>query len=100
MLRDGASRPLSMRLVIIPRHAHRLGDTLVLHRGFQHHAFVKLRDHRALDFLPRRLAPWISIAAMLLQIGAALRDFGISDEDVRGTLLQVYAHAITRSQKS
>ena len=42
--------------MIVARHAHGLRQALVLNRRLQHHAFVELRHHLALDLLPWRLA--------------------------------------------
>src|ERR1051326_4345386 len=80
--------------MIVPGDAHRLCDVLVLHRGFEHHAFGELLDHRALDFLPRCLARRILVAAPLLQGGAALRKLGLRDQDVRRALVEIDTHSV------
>ena len=56
--------------VIVPRRAHGLGEALIIDRRLEHHAFVELGHHVALDLLPRRLALGIGEAAVLLQFGA------------------------------
>src|SRR5271168_5125692 len=80
--------------MIVPRHAHGLRQALIMDRRLQHHALVELRHHLALDLLPWRLALGIVIAAVLGERGAALSEFGVRDQDVRGALLEIDPHPV------
>src|SRR5262245_37291598 len=75
-------------------HAALLRDALVLDRGFEHHAFGELIDEVTLDFLPRRLAVRIGVAAALLQCRAPLGELRSRDQDIGGALVQIDAHAV------
>src|SRR5262249_14367402 len=86
-------------LMIVPRDAHDPGDVLILDCGFEHHAFGELLDHRALDFLPRRLARRIFVAALLLQRGAALRQPCFRDQDISLALVEIDPHAVARFEQ-
>jgi hypothetical protein len=44
-------RIYSADILFVNRHAHRLGEALVLNRRLQHRALVEPRHHRALDLL-------------------------------------------------
>ena len=58
--------------MVVPRDPHRLRQALVLDGGLQHHPFVELRHHLALNLLPWRLALGIGEPAALRERGAAL----------------------------
>ena len=76
------NRFVSMSSMIVPRHAHRLRQALIVHRRLQHHALVELGDHFALDLLPGRLALRDRRSRRLLQRGAARRQLLVGNEDV------------------
>src|SRR5665213_1408481 len=80
-------------LVIVARHEF-LRDALEFNRRLEHHAVGQLIDHAALDFLPRRLARGIFVAAALLQGRLAAGDLGLRHQNVRGALVEVDAHAV------
>src|SRR3989442_5110789 len=69
----------SSESVVVPWHA-RLRDAKVFHGGPEHHALGELLDHVALYLLPRSLARRVFVAALFLQRGAALREFGVRNE--------------------
>src|SRR5208337_271460 len=85
--------------MIVPRHAHGLRQALVVDRGLQHHSFVKLRHHFALDLLPRRLALGIVVTALMGEGSAALVELGVRDKDIGRALVQIDAHAVPRLQE-
>jgi hypothetical protein len=60
--------------VIVPRD-RLLRDALISHRRLKHHTAAELIEHGALDFLPRRLAWRIMIAAILFQRRGTLGQF-------------------------
>ncbi len=80
-------------LVVIPRHRF-LRDPLIFHGWLQDHAAGELIDHAALDFLPRRLARRVMVAAVLLQGRPARRKFIRGNEDIRAAFVEVDAHPI------
>ena len=71
-----------------------LSDALIFHRRFKHHALGQLVDHGALDFLPRRLACRILVAA-LEQCRPPPRQLRFRDQDVGSALAKIYANAIS-----
>lgn len=71
-----------------------LCDALVFYSRLEHHAVRELIDHATLDFLPRRLAWRIAVAASFFQRCAALRNLGIGDHDIGGALVEIDAHAV------
>src|SRR5258708_30483536 len=75
--------------MVVARHAHRLRQALVLNRGLQHHAFVKLRHHLALDLLPWCLALGIGEPAVLSERGATLVQLLVPAHDSGRALLLV-----------
>src|SRR5215468_10077524 len=81
-------------LVTIAWHAALLRDALVFDRRLEHHAFGELIDEVALDFLPRRLAVRIGVAATLLQRRAPLGELRGRDQDIGGALVQIDAYAV------
>src|SRR6266478_2894823 len=85
--------------MIVARRREGLGDALVLHGRFEHHAVGELVHHRALDFLPWRLALGKLEAAAVLQGKPALREFGFRDQDVGRTFVKVDTDTVTRSQQ-
>lgn len=74
--------------MIIPRHTF-FGDALVFDCRFQHHVFVELGHHGALDFLPGGLVIGVFVAALRRQVGAAFFQFLTEDQNVGGTFTQV-----------
>ncbi len=80
--------------MVVARNPHRPCNLLVLDRRLQHHAFGELVDQVALDLLPRRLVLRDGEAAVAFQLGAALRQFLVVDENVRFALVEVDADAI------
>src|SRR5689334_9603671 len=81
--------------VVVARHALALGNLLVFDGGLQHHAVREIIDQPALDLLPWRLVRWILIAAMALQVGAALVVFLLAYQDVGAALGEIDAYAIS-----
>jgi hypothetical protein len=79
--------------VIVPRD-RLLRDALISHRRLKHHAAVELIEHGALDFLPRRLAWRIVIAAILFQRRGTLGQFRRPDQHIGGTFVEIDANAI------
>src|SRR5262245_39879319 len=73
--RWGCAHPAAT-LMVVARHAERLGDLLVFHRILQHAALVELADIGAVDLLPGRLVD----QRRQLQIGAAFGQLFIGDE--------------------
>jgi hypothetical protein len=80
--------------MVVARHTHRLRQTLVLNRWLQHHAFVELRHHLALDLLPWRLALGIGEPAVLGEGCPTLVQLGVRYQNIRRALLQIDAHAV------
>src|SRR5262245_55382493 len=80
--------------VIVARDALGLGDPLVFHRGFQHHAVGEVIDEATLDLLPGRLMAWELVAAVALQVRAARVVLLSGDEDVGRALVEIDAHAV------
>src|SRR4051794_39315146 len=72
----------------------RLGDALVFHRRFEHHALGELIDHAALDFLPWGLAWRIACIAVLGERGTAFRKLLPGDHDVGSAFAQIDADAV------
>src|SRR5262249_50209019 len=58
------------------------------------HAFRKLIDHAALDFLPRRLTRRILKSTALEQSCTTARQFRFGDQDVRAALAKINADAV------
>src|SRR5262245_57345068 len=81
-------------LMTIAWHAALLRDALVFDRRLEHHAFGELIDEVALDFLPRRLAVRIGVAAAFVQRRAPLGEFRGRDQDIGCALVQIDAHAV------
>src|SRR5690606_18699935 len=90
--------PSGPALVIVSRQAARMRDILILDRIFQNRAGFHLADNGALDFLPRRLAFRIFIAARSFQGLAALGQFLIRDENIRRAATEIDAHAVAGLQ--
>src|SRR5215813_7254915 len=88
---DAADRTAS---VVVARNAFGLSDALILDRGLEHHALRQLVHHAALDFLPWRLAFRDLVSALSLERRHALRILVLTDQNVRGTLVEIDAHAI------
>src|SRR3954447_14764735 len=70
------------RLVVVARHAHGLGDPLIFLRPLEDRAGVELPDHRALDFLPRRLRRREGIAARRGQRAPPFLELLVGDQHV------------------
>ena len=85
--------------MIVARQSLRLGDALELDGGLQHHAFVQLADHAALDFLPWRLACRVFIAARRDQVVLALLQFLVVDQDIGRALSQVDTQMIAGASR-
>src|SRR5215208_2221903 len=89
-----------MRLVVIARNALGLGDPLIVNSGLQDHPTIKLVDVGAEYFLPRRLVAGNRIAALVIQLGAALGDFLSRNQHVDLVPIEIDAHAIIRPENS
>src|SRR5262245_10420544 len=76
-----------------------LGHMLILDGGLEHHAFGKLLDQVALDFLPGRLARRVRRAAGLCERVTAPRELRVRDQYVGGTLVEVDAHTVASPQQ-
>src|ERR1700675_1267584 len=85
-------------LMIVAWHEF-LRNALIFYRRLQHHAAAELIDHGALDFLPRRLARRIVIAAVLVERRAARRQFRGRDEDIGAALVEIDAHTVASLQE-
>src|SRR5439155_25016166 len=81
--------------MVIPRHAD-LARDVVIARG-ELHAGPRglLADGRTIELLPRRLVGGIGEAASSLQLGAALLQLIVGDQDVGAALVEVDAHLVT-----
>src|SRR5690606_19330008 len=90
--------PSGSALVVVSRQATRMRDILILDRIFQNRAGFHLADNRTLDFLPRRLAFRIFIAASRFQSLAALSQFLIGNQDIRSAATEIDAHAVAGLQ--
>src|SRR6478672_6486144 len=80
--------------MIIPRHAHLACNVMIaggeLHTG----AGGLLADGRTIELLPRRLVGRIGEAALGLQLGAALLQLLVGDQDVGAALVEVDAYVV------
>src|SRR5271154_3799335 len=85
--------------MIIPGHAHRLRQALVMDCGFEHHALVKLGHHLALDLLPRRLALRILVAPVLSERGPAFVELSVRDQDISRALPEIDAYPVARLEE-
>src|SRR5438067_827409 len=90
---------MTAELVIVARNSAQLRDLLIFHRRLEHHAVGELIDHAALDLLPRRLALWIMVAAVLLQLRTPLGELALRDEDIRRALVEIDAHPVAGLQQ-
>ena len=79
--------------MIVAGHALGAGDVLIFDGGLEHHAFGKLVNDAALDFLPRRLVGRILVTPSAGQGGAALSKFRVGNQDVGRALAKVNADA-------
>src|SRR5207302_8756927 len=68
----------------VARYSGSLRDALIFHRRLEHHAVGKLVDHGALDFLPRRLARRIVVAAILRERRLAPLELGRRQQNIGG----------------
>src|SRR5262249_52318629 len=84
--------------VIVPRHADLAGDVVVarceLHAGPR----GLLAHGGAIELLPWRLVRREGEAALGLQLGVALLDLGIADQDIRAALVEVDADLVAGAQ--
>src|SRR5689334_429936 len=85
--------------VIIAGHRF-LRDPLIFYRRSQDHAVGELSDHAALDFLPRRLAGWILIAAAFIQRRAARRQVRRRNQNIGAAFVEIDAHPIAGLEQS
>src|SRR5215471_12334880 len=80
--------------VIIPRHADLAGD-IVVARGELHAGAGGLLAYGvAIDLLPGRLVRREAEAALRLQLGMALPDLVVGDEDVGAALVEIDADLV------
>jgi len=85
--------------VIVSRRVP-LGDGLVFDGRLEHHAFVKLRHHVTLDFLPRRLMLGNWKSALFRQHLESLFEFGIVDQNIGLTTVEIDADLVIGLQHS
>src|SRR3954462_15457334 len=85
-------------LVIVPRYAYRAGDVVVASGEFEAGAGGLLADIVAVDLLPWRLVFRIGEAAHRLEVGKALLQFAIGNQDVGIALGEVDADAVAGLQ--
>src|SRR6266850_6957805 len=84
--------------MIIARHAYLAGD-VVIARGELHAGTCGLlTDGRTIELLPRRLVGRIGEAAPGLQLGAALLQLLVGDQDVGAALVEVDAYLVAGPQ--
>src|SRR3984885_6209209 len=80
--------------MIIPRHADLAGDVVIaggeLHAG----AGGLLADGRTIQLLPRRLVGRVGEAAFGLEVGAALLQLLVRDQDVGAAFVEVDANLV------
>src|SRR3569832_2571817 len=91
--RPATSKSSLYSSMIVARH-ELLGDALIFDRRLEHHAVGELVDHAALNLLPRRLVRRIGEAAALLQVGAALIELRVAQQNVGAAFLQINARAV------
>src|SRR5262245_24685296 len=82
--------------MVVAGNALGRGDLLVFDRGLENHALGEFIDQTALDLLPRRLVCRIVVAAITLQFGPTGIVLLLRDQNVRGALVEVDAHAVSR----
>src|SRR6185437_1297881 len=89
---------MTVSLVIIPRHADLAGDVVVA-RGELHAGAGRVLAHGgAVELLPRRLVGRVREAALGLQIGVALLDLLLGDQDICRALVEIDADLVTGLQ--
>src|SRR4051794_37937921 len=84
--------------MIIPRYAYRAGDVVVAGGEFEAGTGGLLADIVAVDLLPWRLVFRIGEAAHRLELGKALFQLVIRNQDVGFSLVEVDADAVARLQ--
>src|SRR5262252_1743281 len=85
--------------MIVTGHAGGLRKPLILHRRLEHHAVCKLVYHRALNFLPGRLARRELESAAVLKDKAALRQVRLGDQNIGAALVEVDTDAVAGAQQ-
>src|ERR1700731_4802686 len=85
-------------LMIIPRHADLAGDVVIaggeLHAG----AGGLLADGRTIQLLPRRLVGRVREATFGLEVGAALLQLVVRDQDVGAAFVEIDANLVAGLQ--
>ena len=81
--------------MIVPRHADLACDVVIAGGEFHAGAGGLLADGGAIEFLPRRLVGRIFETATGLEVGMALLQFGIRDQDIGRALVEVDANLVT-----
>src|ERR1700688_2551310 len=89
-----ASRNDSDYLMIIPRRADAAGDVVIARCELHASAGGLLADGRAIELLPRRLVGRIGEAAPGFQLGAALLQLLIGNQNVGAALVEVDADLV------
>src|SRR6516164_8081714 len=84
---------LKVTSMVVARHEI-LRDALKFHRRLEHHAIAELIDHGALDFLPRRLAWRIAIAAALLQRRTAFGQLCRRNHHIGGAIVEIDTYPV------
>src|SRR6266850_5509393 len=84
--------------MIVPRHADAAGNVLIARCKLHAGAGGLLADGRAIELLPRRLVRRVGEAALGLQLGAALLQLLVRDQDVGIALVEVDANLVAGPQ--
>src|SRR6201996_5557546 len=82
---------MTLVLVIIPGHADRARDVMIPRRELHAGAGRLLADGGAVELLPRRLVGRVGEAALGLQVGVALLELLVGDQDVGRALVEADA---------
>src|SRR6266700_1445807 len=80
--------------MIVPRDADGAGDVVISGRELHAGAGGLLTDRRAVELLPRGLVCGIGEAALGLQVGVALLQLPVRDQDVGAALVEIDADLV------
>src|SRR5690242_6774678 len=81
-------------LVVVARHTHGAGDVVIAGRKLDASAGRVLADGISIELLPGRLVGRMRVAAAGLELGMALFNLVVGDQDVGRALVEIDAHLV------